>query len=208
MLILSIVFISCKKSENKGKKDTTQPVITLNGSSNMELSKGYAATDPGATAKDDTDGDISASVTSDWSSKVNINQSGDYTVTYSVSDKAGNSASATRNVKVKYNAAGMLGTYNATHTNGSSTSAVYTAVASVGGNSNEFKVYPFSGANINVTMTMGGPNNNQLTFSHTEFGNTYAGTGTIDNGGNTMNFTYTVYTGIGNFPHTSQLNRQ
>ena len=43
--------------------DTTPPVITLNGSSTIQLTVGDSWTDPGATATDETDGDITSSIT-------------------------------------------------------------------------------------------------------------------------------------------------
>ena len=42
--------------------DTTPPAITLSGSANMTISIGSAYTEPGYTATDDTDGDITANV--------------------------------------------------------------------------------------------------------------------------------------------------
>ena len=42
--------------------DTTPPVITLIGSSTITLTVGETWTDPGATATDDVDGDITSSI--------------------------------------------------------------------------------------------------------------------------------------------------
>ena len=96
------------------KDDTTPPTITLKGTDPMSLSLQNAAavTDPGATAEDDKDGDLSSSVTSDWATKVNVNLTGAYTVTYSVSDAAGNTGTLTRTVNVINDAAAYFaGTY-------------------------------------------------------------------------------------------------
>ena len=79
--------------------DTTPPVITLNGSSTIQLNIGENWTDPGATATDDVDGDITSSITT--SGTVNTSSVGTYTLTYSVEDAAGNSSSTTRTVVVK-----------------------------------------------------------------------------------------------------------
>ena len=43
--------------------DTTAPVITLAGSSTINLTVGDTFTDPGATATDDVDGDLTSSIT-------------------------------------------------------------------------------------------------------------------------------------------------
>lgn len=79
--------------------DRRPPVITLKGASTIWLAVGEAYTDAGATATDNVDGDLSASIVVD--NPVNTAQRGTYTVTYSVSDKAGNAATpARRTVKV------------------------------------------------------------------------------------------------------------
>jgi hypothetical protein len=55
--------------------------------------------DPGATASDNVDGDISGNITS--TTTVNINTAGSYTVVYYVNDAAGNEATPViRNVEV------------------------------------------------------------------------------------------------------------
>lgn len=82
--------------------DTIAPVITLNGSSSVTIGtsvQGASYTDAGATAHDARDGDISSSITTTGS--VDISEAGTYTITYNVSDTAGNAAeSVTRTVNV------------------------------------------------------------------------------------------------------------
>ncbi|MBT5824050.1 DUF5011 domain-containing protein [Candidatus Peregrinibacteria bacterium] len=69
--------------------DTTPPVITMNGSDEiMPYASAYA--DQGATATDDTDGDITDQIS--VNNPVNNLISGVYYVTYNVSDAAGNPA--------------------------------------------------------------------------------------------------------------------
>ncbi|MFL0810033.1 MAG: DUF5011 domain-containing protein [Agarilytica sp.] len=70
--------------------DTTAPVITLSGNSPMNVSVGSTFIDPGATANDDIDGDISANIV--VTGTVNTASVGAYTLTYNVSDAAGNAA--------------------------------------------------------------------------------------------------------------------
>ena len=79
--------------------NTTAPVITLTGSSTIDLYVGATFTDPGATAIDDFQGDITSSITS--SGTVDISLAGTYTIVYSVSDSDGNSASVTRIVVIE-----------------------------------------------------------------------------------------------------------
>ncbi len=70
--------------------DTTVPVITLNGSSTMNLTVGDSFTDPGATATDNVDGNLTSSIVVTGS--VNTATAGIYTLNYNVSDAAGNAA--------------------------------------------------------------------------------------------------------------------
>jgi hypothetical protein len=77
-------------------KDTTAPVIRLNGSNPMSVNQGSAFTDPGAAAVDNVDGSVPVSV----SGSVNTAVPGSYTRTYSATDAAGNTATKTRTVNV------------------------------------------------------------------------------------------------------------
>ena len=80
--------------------DTTAPEIRLIGASPMEVDQGATFTDPGATAIDGVDGDLSASIVV-GGDLVDTDTSGDYTITYDVSDAAGNAAdTVTRIVRV------------------------------------------------------------------------------------------------------------
>ncbi len=79
--------------------DNSAPVITLNGDSTITISQFTDFTDPGVTAIDDRDGDISASVTVDGS--VDKYRSDTYTITYRVSDAFGNESEAVRYVVVE-----------------------------------------------------------------------------------------------------------
>ena len=72
--------------------DTTPPVITLIGSSTINLNVGDTYTEQGASATDNVDGDISANIVIGGDT-VNTNVAGTYVVTYNVSDAAGNAAS-------------------------------------------------------------------------------------------------------------------
>ena len=70
--------------------DVTPPVITLTGNATINLTVGDSYTDAGATALDDVDGDITASITT--VNSVNMAVAGIYTVTYNVNDLSGNPA--------------------------------------------------------------------------------------------------------------------
>ena len=78
--------------------DTTHPVLTLLGDTNMSQAKDSAWVDPGATASDSLDGNLTNSIT--ITGTVDVNTTGVYTLTYSISDGASNEANATRVVNV------------------------------------------------------------------------------------------------------------
>ena len=82
--------------------DTTPPVITLNpicNDINITLEKGETYIEANATAYDDFDGDITDEIIIDNSS-VDTSTPGTYQVTYTVTDSAGNTATAIREVRV------------------------------------------------------------------------------------------------------------
>ena len=79
--------------------DTTKPVITLLGDPNTKIHRGESYNDAGATAFDNYDGDLTAKIV--VTSTVDSRHTGDFTVTYSVTDAAGNVADqVVRNVNV------------------------------------------------------------------------------------------------------------
>lgn len=100
LLAGSSIFTSCKKD------DITAPVVTLNGG-DQTISLQGTFNDLGATANDNKDGNLSASV----SGIVDVNRTGTYQLTYTATDAAGNSGTATRNVTVVNDLDGMTGVY-------------------------------------------------------------------------------------------------
>ena len=111
LAIASAIFTGCSKD------DTTAPTIALSGSTDETVSlpatAGGNATwvDAGYVATDDEDGTITSKVSVSGASDVNLNRKGTYTVTYSVSDEAGNAASATRTITVVNDAELFSGAY-------------------------------------------------------------------------------------------------
>lgn len=93
--------------------DVTPPVITLVGNSTENVTLGTTYTDAGATATDDSDGSITGNIIT--SSDVDVNTLGIYTVTYNVSDAAGNTATEivrTVNVVIPTRSSIASGTFN------------------------------------------------------------------------------------------------
>lgn len=79
--------------------DTTPPVITPLGANPLTITVGSTYSEPGATAYDEVDGDLTSSIVID-DSNVDTSTLGNYTVTYTVSDESGNETTATRTVYV------------------------------------------------------------------------------------------------------------
>ena len=79
--------------------DTEKPIITLNGNSTITIKINEKFTDPGATATDNKDGDISSRIVITGS--VDTSKAGVYKITYSVEDNAKNVATVTRTVIIK-----------------------------------------------------------------------------------------------------------
>lgn len=79
-------------------KDTIPPVITLNGDTEVHISVASAFTEPGFTATDNVDGDITHLVAVEGT--VNPYAAGSYVLTYTVADAEGNITTLERRVVV------------------------------------------------------------------------------------------------------------
>lgn len=78
--------------------DSEAPKITLNGDNSMIVKQGDLYEEPGATAQDNFDGDVSDDI--EISGEVDSNTIGEYTITYTVSDSVGNETTVDRIVNV------------------------------------------------------------------------------------------------------------
>lgn len=121
-IIAGVLSLTSCKTEDAGA-----PMITVTGGANQSQSLPSIAnngtwTNPTATAMDDEDGDISMSIT--VSGTVNPNLAGNYTLTYTVSDAAGNTATEVVTVSIKNDAA-FLGNLSSTGTPTMATYAAY-----------------------------------------------------------------------------------
>ena len=76
--------------------DTTDPVITINGSSELTITAGTTYTEQGAACTDDTDGSLQVTT----SGTVDTSNPGTYTVTYACTDSSGNGSTISRTVTV------------------------------------------------------------------------------------------------------------
>ncbi|MCR9908627.1 DUF5011 domain-containing protein [Vibrio campbellii] len=84
----------------ENKKDETPPVITLEGGNSITVYLGNVFEDPGYSATDNVDGDISKRVKVSDYKQIDTGTVGTYTITYKATDTAGNEATAKRVVEV------------------------------------------------------------------------------------------------------------
>ena len=75
--------------------DSTKPIIELIGDSTVSVEVGGSFSDPGASASDTNDGDITSSIV--VSGIVDLNSTGTYALIYNVNDSSGNSAILSQN---------------------------------------------------------------------------------------------------------------
>lgn len=95
---LTFSFTSCENNSSEGlTRITYYPVLTMQGDATMYVDKGTSFNDPGCTAELNGE-DVSSQI--NVNSNVNAAKSGVYTVTYSVTNEDGFSASASRTVIV------------------------------------------------------------------------------------------------------------
>jgi len=143
----SMLFTSCSKDE-----DTTPPIITLNGSSTITLELQQAYVELGAVAVDDEDGTVPVQI----SGTVNTNLKGEYLITYTASDEAGNVAQAERIVNVINSADILAGGYtNVTDQCSASGNSTFNATVSASTTQNgKFTISNFGAFGTSVTIEL------------------------------------------------------
>lgn len=138
------LYTGCKKDDN----DTTAPIVTIIGDNPMfvvAVDSNFVNMDPGATASDDKDGDLTSKIVPDYSAYIK-NVAGEYEIHYEVTDKAGNLGDDHRTLYVTHTGAQLAGiNFNAkdTTTQGASTAFLdYTSAATASSlSANKWKVY-------------------------------------------------------------------
>jgi hypothetical protein len=79
-------------------RDSTPPVLTVNGADPLTIPLGSPFVDPGATASDACAGDLTGAIV--VTGLLNTNVAGDYKLTYTVADPSGNIGSTSRAVRL------------------------------------------------------------------------------------------------------------
>ncbi|MBN2730519.1 MAG: DUF5011 domain-containing protein [Bacteroidales bacterium] len=148
--VISIIGVSCTED------DITNPTITLTGNATMYVQLGDDFTDPGATANDDKDGDLTTQIS--VTGTVNTDQVGMYELTYSVSDEAGNTKSEVRTVYVE--ADGLAGSYAVSATVTGPGAGTYNYTETITASSTDYNkliISNFSGfSNLTVSAIVSG----------------------------------------------------
>lgn len=89
---------ACEVQRTVKVGDFKAPVITLSGKQSSYIKVGTSYSEPGFSASDNVDGDLTSKVS--VSGSVNTSKMGRNTLTYTVTDAAGNTAKVTRSVYV------------------------------------------------------------------------------------------------------------
>jgi hypothetical protein len=205
LLATAILFVGSSMLFTSCKKDESAPVITINGGTAKTVVLNASLTDPGATANDEKDGDVTAAVTSDYLTAVNKDKTGTYTVTYKVTDEAGNEGTATLSVTVKNDAEAWAGSYTVTDVVGGTPYTYPQTVAASETVNNKITFNKFgdysgnTGIYANVTGTaVTLPSQTATGIGSPATDRTFAGTGDKNSTGFVINYTETTSTGTAN----------
>lgn len=173
---VALILSSC------GDDDLSAPTIVLNGTDPYIVELGSTFTDPGATATDDEDGDLTTSIIS--SGTVNTSAVDIYTITYSVTDAAGNSATETRDVYVVATKASYAGTYDVAEVCEDGTSFDYEVTVTAGSGEDEliFNNFGGYGTTVSIVVTIAGDLGDELIVNGSDDGFTFTGSGTLTTG--------------------------
>jgi hypothetical protein len=184
---------SCKKKEDPAPApqpvstpapDVTNPVLTLKGNKNDTIAIGGTYTDPGATATDDVDGDITSRIV--VTGTVDNTREGGNPIYYKVSDAAGNFVLVTRLITVRNDAYGFIGTYN--------------TLSDCGGN--------FNGLTAVVTVTTSNSVNNKIIISSQQFQSQGFGVAATITGTSVQMYTQPIGSSLGSATGTVSADRK
>jgi Bacterial surface protein, Ig-like domain len=187
------IFTSCEV------EDLSAPVITLTDGASVDVVLGGTWAEPGFTATDDEDGDITASVT--VTGTVNTALTGNYDLVYTVTDVAGNVGTTTRTVRVYNESEGWDGTFSAIDTEDGTTYPAETRTVNYSTTvNNRLFLIKFSGrtdadcyGDINTAAnTINLPTQNFICGASPQQDMTFAGSGNLNTTTSVMTITYTV----------------
>jgi len=205
LLTSAMIFTSCNK------EDVTAPTVTLLGDATMTIYIGETFTDPGFKATDldgkDNESDATSMVVK--TGTVDNTKSGDYVITYSATDEAGNkSTDVKRTVSVKHNAASIAGLYSVTESCTGVPSAPFNSNITQAATTTTINISNFGDYGVVVQGSIGGTNNTAVTIaSQVIAGATFSGTGTIDPDGKKLTISYSANDGVNTVNCTQTMTR-
>ena len=190
--VSSLFIIGCSKD------DTEAPIITLIGDNPLQLEMLQTYSEPGATADDNEDGNISSSINVD-ASDIDNTLPGSYSVFYSVSDAAGNPADAVREVVVYATNNAMVDSYSVMDICGTGAAAdtfLYQQnITATGASTIAFNKFADYSNNTGITATITGsgvitiPTQAALNIGMVAEDHDFAGTGSVTTAGFILNYT-------------------
>jgi hypothetical protein len=183
--LLFSTFTGCKIEE-----DLVDPVVTLTGDSEIDVVLGGSYTDEGATAEDAEDGTLE--VSSDFDDVVDFNMVGEYTVTYSATDAAGNVGTAERIINVYVAPENLVGQWETPSTGDGCFYDWTTTISTSSTDDTKIILDNFAGVGPGFTVD-GIVSNTSITIASQDV-NTYTiiGNGTVANDGLSIDFSYTI----------------
>jgi trimeric autotransporter adhesin len=197
------VFTSCKKD------DVTAPDLALNGNAEMIIDLGDSFVDPGATATDDMDKDIQSKVV--VTGAVDANKIDTYTLTYNVSDAAGNPATEVKRV-VKVRAKKLSGTYNWTDSGTTTTGSLSVTDTDSQYNklfiNDKFAAYQNSTVYIEISGTSVTLPQQDVTTANPSTTRRFSGSGTVNYSSKVITINYTEVVGSSTYTGTFTVTKQ
>jgi hypothetical protein len=188
--LLGFAITSCKK------EDTSAPSVSVNGAETVTLNLHEAYIEQGATASDSKDGDLEVST----SGAPDVNNAGVYMITYTASDKAGNTGDATRRVIVRHSGSTTAGTYAVKDSCGNSTTSYVDVLSN--NSTIQLSVTRFANYdNANAFFEISGETNSTITVPQQTIvcgtipvARVFKGSGSISPNGKKLTINYTEVT--------------
>ena len=190
--VSSLFIVGCSKD------DTEAPIISLIGSNPFQLEMLQTYSEPGATAEDNEDGDISSSINVDDSDIDNL-LPGTYYVNYTVSDAAGNQGTNSREIVVYATNNAMVDSYSVIDicvTGAAADTFLYQQnITATGASTITFNKFADYSSNTGITATVAGngaitlPFQPALNIGTAAEDHDFTGTGNVIENGFILNYT-------------------
>lgn len=165
LLILLLLLSSCFRNDHR------KPEITLLGPDKLNYHFGVEYRDPGYSAEDDRDGDITRYVK--VSGEVNENVAGIYFLEFDVTDASGNEAQKkTRLVYIIHNSNSLSNIYYSTNSCSSTQSEYFTAIEPGSSGELVFKNLLNSTDSLEIVASLSGNLNETIVFPEQGWGDT------------------------------------